>query len=114
MNCNLPISPYQWLDSVTDDNRLPLSGNQIFDSSRFFQTIQRNWSSEDRTPLLLFNNICMEAHKLGTHGDNHNCDVRRMLVAFKQTDESGCTMVLLAIPENLYRVAWTGWVSSFG
>ena len=95
MNCNLPISPYQWLDSVTDDNRLLLSGNQIFDASRFFQTIQGNWSSEDRTPLLLFNNICMEAHKLGAHGDNHNCDVRRMLLALKQTDESGCTMGII-------------------
>ena len=95
MNRNLPISPYQWLDNVIDDNRLPLSGNQIFDASRIFETVQRNWSSEDRTPLLLFNNICMEAHKLGCHGDNHNCDVRRMLVALKQTDESGGTVGII-------------------
>lgn len=95
MNSNLPRSPYQWLDNVTDDNRLPLNGNQVFDASRFFETIQQNWSSEDRTPLLLFNNICMEAHKLGAHGDSHNCDVRRMLLALKQTDESGGTVGII-------------------
>ena len=82
MNPNLPSTPYQWLHE--------LDGQQIFDGLRIFKSIQ--WNESGIRPRVFFNNICMIIHKLGCHGDNHNCNLRDQLAAFKVTDAGGTTV----------------------
>ena len=81
MNPNLPITPFQWIHSLED--------SQVFDSCRMLQSIQKdavdgsdNW----------FNNLSMIIDLLGCHGDNHNCNERRQLNAFKSNDKDGWTV----------------------
>ena len=81
MNPNLPTTPFQWIHS--------LEGSQVFDSCRMFQATQKD-AVDDSDHW--FNNLSMLIDLLGCHGDNHNCNERRQLNAFKSNDKDGWTV----------------------
>ena len=81
MNPSLPITPFQWINTLEE--------SQVFDSCRMMESIQRDAVVGSGN---YFNNICMTIDMLGCHGDNHNCNERRQLNAFKSNDKDGWTV----------------------
>ena len=79
---DLPLTTFQWVKE--------LSGKQIFDSLRLFQSFQNNKTNDSNSPL------AFEFDLLGCHGDLHNCKKRPSILAFKKNSANGVVIGMIA------------------
>ena len=78
----LPLTPFQWVKE--------LSGKQIFDSLRLFQSFQNDTTDDTNSPSAFLFDL------LGCHGDLHNCKKRPSILAFKKNSADGVVIGMIA------------------